>query len=70
MENDYEVIIIGAGVVGLATARSLAESKSQSVLIIEKERNIGLGTSSRNSEVIHSGLYYPKDSLKAKYYCN
>ncbi len=67
MENDYEVIIIGAGVVGLATARSLAESKSQSVLIIEKERNIGLGTSSRNSEVIHSGLYYPKDSLKAKY---
>ena len=67
MKNDYKVIIIGAGVVGLAVARSLAENRLNSVLVIEKERNIGLGTSSRNSEVIHSGLYYPTNSLKAKY---
>ena len=67
MKNDYKVIIIGAGVVGLAVARSLAENRLDSVLIIEKEKNIGFGTSSRNSEVIHSGLYYPEKSLKAKY---
>jgi len=64
---DYDVVIIGAGVVGLAVARELAESSKKSVLIIEKESSFGKGISSRNSEVIHSGIYYPHDSLKAKY---
>ena len=67
MPKDYHVIIIGAGVIGLAVARSLAESGHNSVLIIDKEKNFGRVTSSRNSEVIHSGIYYPSTSLKAKY---
>ncbi|MDP7653366.1 MAG: FAD-dependent oxidoreductase, partial [Candidatus Marinimicrobia bacterium] len=55
MAADYEVVIIGAGVVGLAVARGLAEKGIKSVLIIEKEEAFGRGTSSRNSEAIHSG---------------
>ena len=64
---DYDIIIIGAGAVGLAVARALAVRGEASVLIIEKEMGFGQGTSSRNSEVIHSGIYYPAGSLKAKY---
>ena len=67
MKKDYNVIIIGAGVIGLAIARSLAESGYKSVLIIEKEENFGRGISSRNTEVIHSGIYHPHNSLNAKY---
>lgn len=63
---DYDVIIIGAGVVGLAIAQELAEKSNKSVLVIEKEAAFGQGISSRNSEVIHSGIYYSADSLKAK----
>lgn len=63
----FDVIIIGAGVIGLAIARSLGESSQKSVLVIEKEESFGRGISSRNSEVIHSGIYYEPDSLKAKY---
>lgn len=59
------VLIIGAGVVGLAIAEKLS-SKYEDVVVLEKERTFGRHTSSRNSEVIHSGIYYPKDSLKAK----
>jgi len=64
--NDAAVdcVVIGAGVVGLAVARALARA-GREVLVLEKERWIGSDTSSRNSEVIHAGLYYPKDSLKA-----
>ncbi len=58
-------VVIGAGVVGLAVARALAAS-GRSVLIVEHERNIGTGISSRNSEVVHAGLYYPPGSLKAR----
>ena len=61
---DYDVTIIGAGVVGLATARKLSESYG-SLLIIDKEESFGRGISSRNSEVIHSGIYYQPNSLKA-----
>lgn len=61
---DYEVIIIGAGVVGLAIAAKL--SKNRSCLVLEKNCSFGEETSSRNSEVIHGGMYYPTDSLKAK----
>jgi len=64
---DYDVIIIGAGVVGLAVARALAERNVSSVLVIEKEGDYGRSVSSRNSEVIHSGIYYPENSLKARY---
>lgn len=62
---DVEYIVVGAGVVGLAIARSLAK-QGKEVLIVEAEPLFGSGISSRNSEVIHAGLYYPVDSLKAK----
>jgi len=67
MAADYQVVIIGAGVVGLATARALGNNGVESVLIIEKDQKFGTGISSRNSEVIHSGIYYPLDTLKSKY---
>jgi len=63
----FDIIIIGAGIVGLAIARSIGENTNKSVLVIEKETFFGRGISSRNSEVIHSGLYYQPGSLKAKY---
>ncbi|RJF98462.1 NAD(P)/FAD-dependent oxidoreductase [Noviherbaspirillum saxi] len=59
-----ECIVIGAGVVGLAVARELALA-GREVLVIEQHAAIGMETSSRNSEVIHAGLYYPTGSLKA-----
>jgi L-2-hydroxyglutarate oxidase LhgO len=61
-----EVLIIGAGVVGLACARTLARN-GHSVIVAERESGIGSGVSSRNSEVIHAGLYYPTDSLRARH---
>ena len=63
----FDIVIIGAGIVGLAIARSIAEKTHKSVLVIEKEESFGRGISSRNSEVIHSGIYYEPESLKAKY---
>ena len=60
-----EVIVIGAGVIGLAIGRALA-LEGREVLVLECERSFGTGTSSRNSEVIHAGLYYPTGSLKAR----
>lgn len=62
---DIDAIIIGAGVIGLAIGRALA-LKGRSVVVLEEEAEFGSATSSRNSEVIHAGLYYPKDSLKAR----
>lgn len=60
-----QVAIVGAGVVGLAVAAELTK-KFQDIVVLEKELSFGQGSSSRNSEVIHAGLYYPKDSLKAR----
>lgn len=60
-----DAVVIGAGVVGLAVARALAVS-GREVLVLERESAIGSGTSSRNSEVIHAGIYYPAGSLKAR----
>ena len=60
-----DAVVIGAGVVGLAVARELALA-GREVVIIEAEDAIGTHTSSRNSEVIHAGIYYPKGSLKAR----
>ena len=57
--------VIGAGVVGLAVARALALA-GREVMVLESEGGIGTGTSSRNSEVIHAGIYYPQGSLKAQ----
>ncbi len=65
MSIDIECIVVGAGVVGLAIARELALAGTE-VLVLEAEEAIGMGTSSRNSEVIHAGLYYPEGSLKAR----
>ncbi len=62
---DIDAIVIGAGVVGLAIARALARS-GRSVVTLERADGIGTETSSRNSEVIHAGIYYPEGSLKAK----
>ncbi|UTH75714.1 NAD(P)/FAD-dependent oxidoreductase [Chromobacterium sp. IIBBL 290-4] len=63
--DKIDTVIIGAGVVGLAVAKALAEA-GREVLIVEAEQAIGQHASSRNSEVIHAGLYYPAGSLKAK----
>lgn len=60
-----DCIVIGAGVVGLAVARALA-LQGREVMVLEAANAIGTGTSSRNSEVIHAGIYYPKGSLKAQ----
>ena len=59
-----ECVVIGAGVVGLAVARALA-LQGREVMVLEALDAIGTGTSSRNSEVIHAGIYYPQGSLKA-----
>jgi L-2-hydroxyglutarate oxidase LhgO len=61
-----DCLVIGAGVVGLACARALA-LRGHSVIVAERERGIGTGVSSRNSEVIHAGLYYPTNSLRARH---
>ena len=63
--NDVDLIVIGAGVVGLAVARAAALA-GQDVLVVERHGLIGSETSSRNSEVIHAGIYYPAGSLKAR----
>ena len=60
-----DAVVVGAGVVGLAVARELA-LQGQEVLLLESGQGIGTGTSSRNSEVIHAGIYYPRGSLKAE----
>jgi L-2-hydroxyglutarate oxidase LhgO len=60
-----ECVVVGAGVVGLACARALARA-GREVVVLEAERRIGSHTSSRNSEVIHAGIYYPKGSAKAR----
>lgn len=60
-----DCVVIGAGVVGLAVARAAVHAGWETVLL-EAESAIGTGTSSRNSEVIHAGIYYPQDSLKAR----
>jgi L-2-hydroxyglutarate oxidase LhgO len=61
---DVETVVIGAGVVGLAIARALA-LRGQEVMVLERHDRIGAETSSRNSEVIHAGLYYQPGSLRA-----
>ena len=65
MSESIQCAVIGAGVVGLACARALAKA-GREVVVIEAAEAIGTATSSRNSGVIHAGLYYPAGSLKAR----
>jgi L-2-hydroxyglutarate oxidase LhgO len=67
-EADIDCVVIGAGVVGLAAAVALARNGAE-VLVLEGEARAGEGISSRNSGVIHAGLYYPAGSLKAQLCC-
>ena len=62
--DQVDTVVVGAGVVGLAVARALAQD-GREVLVLEAAGAIGTGTSSRNSEVIHAGIYYLTGSLKA-----
>ncbi len=64
--EDVDCVVIGAGVVGIAVARALAQA-GREVIVLESADRIGTATSSRNSEVIHAGIYYPKDSLMARF---
>lgn len=66
MSERVDCVVIGAGVIGLAIARALAMS-GRDVIVLEADAVIGNGTSSRNSEVIHAGLYYEPQSLKARF---
>ena len=61
--NSVECLVIGAGVIGLAIARALARA-GREVVVVEAENGIGAGISSRNSEVIHAGIYYPTGLTK------
>ena len=63
---DFDACVVGAGAVGLACGYALAR-RGLSVVVLEKEGAIGQGVSSRNSEVVHGGLYYPTGSLKARF---
>ena len=64
--EQVDCVVIGAGVVGLAIAREAALT-GREVIVLEAAEAIGTHTSSRNSEVIHAGLYYPKGSAKARF---
>jgi L-2-hydroxyglutarate oxidase LhgO len=64
--DHVDCVVIGAGVIGLAIARRLAIA-GREVVVLEAEGEIGAATSSRNSEVIHAGIYYPRDSLMARF---
>ena len=65
VSEQIDCAVVGAGVVGLAVARALALA-GREVIVLEAEDAIGIHTSSRNSEVIHAGIYYPQGSLKAR----
>ena len=60
----FDITIIGAGVIGLAVAAELGDEK-KSIILLEKNKKFGQETSSRNSEVIHAGIYYPENTMKA-----
>jgi len=64
----FDVIVAGAGVVGISVATALLESKpGLKVLVVEKEKTLGKHASGRNSGVLHAGFYYSPDSLKARF---
>ena len=63
--EEVDITIIGAGVVGLAIAAELSR-EGREIVVVEKHDSFGRESSSRNSEVIHAGIYYDRDSLKAR----
>ena len=63
--DDFDCVVVGAGVVGLAAARALALD-GREVLVLDAAEGIGTDTSSRNSEVIHAGIYYPAGCLMSR----
>ena len=67
MDTRSDFLIIGAGVIGLAVANELLErNRSLKITVIDKEQQVALHASGRNSGVLHAGFYYSPDSLKAK----
>ncbi|MFN0190441.1 MAG: NAD(P)/FAD-dependent oxidoreductase [Aestuariivirga sp.] len=66
MTDKLDAVVVGAGVVGLAIARALALA-GRNVTVLERNAGIGMETSSRNSEVIHAGIYYPPGTMKARF---
>lgn len=68
MTKEYDFIIIGAGIIGLAVAKTIKEKQPQArILILDKEHDVAQHASGRNSGVLHAGFYYTADSLKAKF---
>lgn len=65
--SDFDLIIIGAGVIGCAIAREITQRSSRTVLVLDQYAKPGMGVSSRNSEVIHAGIYYNPGSLRAQH---
>ena len=66
LQSDFSHVVIGGGVVGTAIAAELQEQQGNEVLLIDKNEQLGMETTSINSEVIHAGIYYPPNSLKSK----
>lgn len=64
--EEADILICGAGIVGLTMARALLAKGADRIVILEKEREVGRHASGRNTGVLHAGVYYPADSLKAK----
>ena len=63
----YDFVVIGVGIIGLSVAKELTEQFPRAkIALLEKEKTIGLHASGRNSGVLHSGIYYPEDTLKAE----
>ena len=61
-----DILIVGGGIMGLTIARELVQSGYEGVVVIDKEKNLGKHASGRNSGVLHAGIYYTPDSLKAR----
>ncbi len=68
MSTEYDVVVVGGGIVGLATARALVQQRpGLNVVLLEKEQHLATHQTGRNSGVVHSGIYYAPGSLKARY---
>ena len=61
-----DVLVVGGGIIGLTIARELIQKGYKNIVIIDKEKDLGKHASGRNSGVLHAGIYYPPDSLKAR----